>query len=272
MYISIPSCTAQIVPDGEHVKIVNLPDGSQALLIDKAGADDVGEYAVTASNSEGQECSKAQLAVVGKSNDAEPEEKPQFLSALRDVSAEEGEPLRLEALIQGNPVPEVSWSKDGKPLQASERFIVSCDGKKVGLEINPSHGQDSGLYACELRNPHGSDKSSSNASVRKIFQAPNFAQTFTDLQQMMGCDAKFTARVTGIPQPDITWYLNDKAISPDDDKYKIKRDGEACCLYIKDCTYADCGRIKCRAENKEGKAECQAALAVVKELLVCRLS
>ncbi|XP_031784410.1 obscurin isoform X4 [Nasonia vitripennis] len=256
----------EVVPDGEHLKIVNLPDGSQAMLIEKAGPADVGEYAVTASNSEGEECSKAQLAVLGRSNGAEPEEKPRFLSALRDASVLEGEPLSLEALIGGNPVPEVSWSKDGKPLQASERCIVSCDGKKLGLEINPSQGKDSGLYACELRNPHGSDKSSANASVRKIFQAPNFAQRFTDLQQMMGCDAKFTARVSGIPQPDVSWYLNDKPISPDDGKYKIKRDGEACCLFVKDCTYADCGRIKCRAENKEGRAECEAALAVVKEL------
>ena len=145
--------------------------------------------------------------------------------------------------------------------------MTCCDGKKMSLEINPSSINDAGTYACELRNPLGADKSSADVTVRKINQSPMFTQKFSDLQQMMGCGAKFAARVSGIPQPDITWFFNNKPITADNDKYKIKRDGEACCLYVKDCNYADCGSYRCRAENKEGREDCEATLSVVKELL-----
>lgn len=243
-----------------------MPDGSQALLIDKAGSDDIGEYEVLASNSQGNVSCKAQLEVTCRLRESESESKPQFLSPLTNVSVEEGEPLNLQALFLGNPVPDISWSKDGKAVQASEQLMMSCDGKKVCLEINPSHAKDSGLYACELYNPLGSDKSKANVTVRKVNQSPIFTQKFSDLQQMISCDVKFAARVSGIPQPDIIWSFNDKQITADSDKYKVKRDGEACCLYIKDCSYADCGRYRCRAVNKEGKADCEASLSIVKDL------
>jgi hypothetical protein len=177
----------------------------------------------------------------------------------------------LQALFTGNPIPEVIWTKDGKALVPSKGVMMSCDGKKVGLEINPSSAADSGVYSCELRSPLGSDKSTANSTVRKVNQIPTFTQKFSDLQQMEGCDAKFAARISGIPQPEITWFFNDKPIKPDNDKYKIKRDGEACCLYVKDCTPADIGRYKCQAVNSDGKAECEASLDVVKELLVIKL-
>lgn len=163
-------------------------------------------------------------------------------------------------------MPEVTWTKDGKPVQPSDRVSISCDGKKIGLEINPCLAKDSGQYACELRSPLGSDKSSANVSVRKINEAPSFSQRFSDLQQMMGTDAKFVARVSGKPQPEISWFFNDKPIRADGDKYRIKRDGEVCTLYVRNCTYADSGSYRCRASNVEGKADCEAALSVAKEL------
>ena len=61
----------------------------------------------------------------------EPEERPSFLHALRDVSVEEGQPLVLSAPFIGNPIPDVSWTKDDRPITANERILLTCDGKKV---------------------------------------------------------------------------------------------------------------------------------------------
>ncbi|KAL0112250.1 hypothetical protein PUN28_011952 [Cardiocondyla obscurior] len=256
----------EIVPDNKHIKIVNQPDGSQALILDKATPEDVGEYQVVAGNTEGTASCKAKLDVAGKVKSDTPEEKPAFTSPMRDVSVEEGQPLALDVSFVGNPIPDVNWTKDNEPIVPSERVTMSCDGRKVGLQINPCNPKDAGVYGCRISNPLGEDTTNANAIVRKVYQSPTFTQRFTDLQQLPTFDAKFPARITGIPQPEVTWYLNDNPILKDDDKYKIKRDGDACCLYVKDCTYDDSGQYKCRAVNKGGEAECTANLAVVDKI------
>lgn len=37
----------------------------------------------------------------------------------------------MEATIVGNPVPDVTWTKNGQPLQSDHRVVLTCDGKKV---------------------------------------------------------------------------------------------------------------------------------------------
>ncbi|XP_060826020.1 obscurin isoform X7 [Bombus pascuorum] len=253
----------ELIPDGKHIKAVDLPDGTQALIIDKVTPEDAGEYTVIASNTEGTSSCTGTISVLGKLLSDQPEEKPGFVNPMRDVYVEEGQPLNLSVSFTGNPVPEVSWSKDGAPLQPSDRLTVTCDGKKTELEMNPCESGDAGVYECRISNPLGEDSTKSTANIRKIFQPPNFLQKFKDLQQLPSFDAKFLARITGVPRPDITWYFNDRPILNDDDKYKIKRDGDVCCLYVKDCTYDDAGTYKCKAVNKGGEAECAANLTVV---------
>lgn len=256
----------QVVPDGQHIKIVDLPDGTHTLVIDKVTPKDAGEYEVIASNNQGVSSSKGSLDVAGKGQSGLPEERPAFLSPMRDVSVEEGQPLVLSVSFVGNPIPDVSWTKDGEPVEPSEKVMITCDGKKVGLQIDPASLSDAGEYTCRLVSPLGEDTTSGKASVRKVFQEPSFTQKFTDLQQLPTFDAKFPARVDGIPRPDVSWYFNDKPILHDTDKYKIKRDGDACCLYVRDCTPADTGRYRCKAVNRQGEAECVANLDIVDKM------
>ncbi|CAK1544365.1 unnamed protein product [Leptosia nina] len=255
----------EIVPDGERVRIVAQPDGSHALLLSKASAEDGGKYGVVAINDKGETASTAELSVSGRTDDSSPEERPQFLQGLREVTAEEGQPITLTASFVGNPVPEVSWQKDGQELKPSDRILLTCDGKRLGLEINPVETPDAGVYSVKLVNPLGEDQTEGKLNVRKVFQPPSFTQKFSDLQQLPTFDAKFPARVAGIPAPEVTWYKNGTLLSPSK-KYQIKRDGDACCLYVRDLNDQDAGQYKCVAKNKEGQAECEASLEVVDKI------
>ncbi|XP_075991750.1 obscurin isoform X3 [Anticarsia gemmatalis] len=255
----------EIVPDGQRIRIVSQPDGSHALLIDKATAADAGKYGVVAVNDKGETASTADLTVASRTDDSSPQERPQFIHGLRDLTAEEGQPLAVSAPFVGNPIPEVSWTKDGQPLRPSEKILLTCDGKRVGLEINPVELPDAGVYGVKLVNPLGEDQSQANINVRKVFQPPTFSQKFTDLQQLPTFDAKFPARVFGIPSPDITWYKNGSPLRHSD-KYTLKRDGDACCLYVRDLTPGDAGVYKCLAKNREGEASCEANLEVVDKI------
>nr|CAD7572364.1 unnamed protein product [Timema californicum] len=254
----------EIVPDGKHIKVIEQPDGTTCLIIDKVKPEDAGDYEVTATNDKGAISSKGHLDVTGKGRDA-PEEKPNFIHDLRDVTVNEGTPLLLGAPFLGNPIPDVTWTKDGEIITPSDRVLLTCDGKKVGLEIKPARLSDGGVYTCKLKNPLGEAESSAKASIRKVYQAPSFTQKFTDLQQLPTHDAKFLARVTGVPQPDITWYFNDKPIK-ESGTHHLKRDGDVCCLYVKDCKPSDAGRYKCKATNLDGEASCEANLEVVDKI------
>ncbi|XP_052748804.1 obscurin isoform X5 [Galleria mellonella] len=255
----------EVVPDGQRVRIVSQPDGTHALLLDRATAADGGQYAAVAVNDCGETASNAVLTIASRDDDSSPQERPQLVHGLRDMSEEEGQPLTVSAPFRGNPIPEVTWTKDGKPLLPSDRVLLTCDGKRVGLEINPLEMSDAGVYGMQLTSPLGEDSSEGKLTVRKVFQPPSFTQRFSDLQQLPTFDAKFPARVSGIPSPEITWSKDGSPLR-ESDKYHMKRDGDACCLYVRDVTAADAGLYACRAINREGEASCQATLEVVDKI------
>nr|XP_018906230.1 PREDICTED: muscle M-line assembly protein unc-89 isoform X3 [Bemisia tabaci] len=251
--------------DGTRIKVVSSPDGTQALVIEDATPSDSGLYGVVAKNELGSSKTEAPLEILPRERGDVPEERPQFLHSMRDTTTDEGSSLSLVAPFIGNPIPEVLWHKDGQVIHPSERIRFYCDAHKVGLEIPKADLADAGVYSVFLKNCHGEATTAGKANVRKLYQAPTFIQRFTDLQQMPGYNAKFLARVTGIPTPDVAWYHDLRGIydGGQGGKYRIKREGEVCCLYINNLDINDAGWYKCEATNKEGHADCDAALQVV---------
>ncbi|KAL3285162.1 hypothetical protein HHI36_019282 [Cryptolaemus montrouzieri] len=256
----------EVISDTKHVKISEQPDGGSILLLDAADqARDALTYRAIAYNEAGEAETSALLTIKPASKSGEPEERPMFLHGLRDVLTDEGLPLVLEAPFTGNPIPSVEWTKDKVPIAPSDRVLMTCDGRKVGLKIDYAIPSDAGIYGVKLVNPLGKDSTEGKATVRKVFQPPTFTQRFGDLQQLPNRDAKFPCRVSGVPQPEVTW-TKDGVPLRETDKYHIKRDGDMCCLYVLDCGPEDAGVFRATAVNKEGQDECTGTLEVVKEI------
>ncbi|XP_064554448.1 obscurin isoform X2 [Drosophila montana] len=255
----------EILPENKHIAIVENPDSTFSLILDKTIPSDSGLYEVIAKNPEGSTSSKAKLYISPKTDETSTEEAPQFVSGLRDVNADEGEELILSAPFIANPMPEVMWSKDGVLLHPSDRLLMTCDGKHVGLNIKPVKTSDSGNYSCLLANPLGEDSSLCNANVRKVYKPPIFTQKISDQQQVFGNNAKIPVTVSGVPYPELTWFFQNKPIEVSE-KYAIKNDGDHHLLIVNDCQAADIGEYKCIASNKEGKDITQGRLEVVNEL------
>ncbi|XP_059224505.1 obscurin isoform X5 [Stomoxys calcitrans] len=250
--------------DKRHALLSN-PDNTYSMIIEKPSVADSGLYEVIATNVKGSAASKAKLFVAPVTDENAAEEAPAFISALSDANADEGQELSMSAPFLGNPMPETIWSKDGVPLQPSERILMTCDGKHVGLHIKPAETADSGVYSCLLANPLGEDTSQCNANVRKVYKKPVFTQKITDQQQVYGGDAKISVTVSGVPYPELKWYFNEKPIE-DGDKYYMKHDGDHHTLTVKNCGDADKGSYKCIATNREGKDLTQGRLDVVHEI------
>lgn len=255
----------EIKPDGQHAIITQNPDGTASLIIDKVLPKDFGEYQVIATNDVGAVSSKGVLSIIPKTDEGVPEEAPRFLNGLRDTHADEGQDLIMSAPIASNPVPEIYWTKDNEPIAPSDRVMVTCDGKNVGLVIHPAEISDSGNYSCLLANPLGEDTSSCNANVRKVYQKPYFSLKLTDQPAVIGVDTKLPIKVSGVPYPDIAWYYNNSPIK-NNEKYSIKHDGDNSILHIKSLAPEDVGVYKCIAKNKEGEVSTQGRIDVVDKL------
>nr|XP_019933189.2 obscurin isoform X5 [Aedes albopictus] len=250
---------------GDRFKITEEGEGCSTLTVEKSIGTDCGDYQVVASNENGDTSCTGKVTVLPVTDTSMGEEPPSFLGGIRDITADEGKELTFRARFIGNPAPEVIWTKDGEPLQPTGRVTVTCDGKTVGLTITPAEVSDSGEYACLMANPLGETETKASAIVRKMFQKPNFVYRFPDIQQLPGLEAKFPAKLVGTPRPTVQWYKNETPIYPSD-RYKMKYEGEHCCLYIKECVESDTGLYSCTATNREGTSTVEAKLDVVSQL------
>uniref|UniRef100_A0A0A9VUL5 Muscle M-line assembly protein unc-89 n=1 Tax=Lygus hesperus TaxID=30085 RepID=A0A0A9VUL5_LYGHE len=251
--------------DGERIKVVEMPDGIVSLLIDNASPLDAGTYSVTATNPAGSVTSDARLDVVDHAHGNMPQEPPSFGHAMRDTWAEEGSTAHITVSYLGNPLPEVKWFKNDKEVTPDHRITFTNDGHKVGISIVPCAMDDMDTYKCKLINPLGESEAEAKLTVKKVFHAPVFTQKLRDLDQIIGLDGKMVCHVTGNPRPEISWYMNGKPIF-ESNRYKMKRDGDNCILYIKDCGPDEDGYYKCIATNRDGRDETEAQFRAVEKI------
>uniref|UniRef100_A0A8C2ETZ5 Ig-like domain-containing protein n=1 Tax=Cyprinus carpio TaxID=7962 RepID=A0A8C2ETZ5_CYPCA len=121
--------------DGKHHHIDIYNDGTSVLPTD------MGVYRCMAENDSGITSSKAELRV-----DSEYTFHVQHLSA-------------------GFPTPRVYWFKDGTPLQASSRIVLSTVRDQHSLEILDVKREDTGEYSAYISNIAGSAYSSARLNV-----------------------------------------------------------------------------------------------------------
>ncbi|GAB6018703.1 hypothetical protein CHUAL_000380 [Chamberlinius hualienensis] len=264
--VPLPTCNwfkdgAPITPDDKRIKSVVHPDGTVALLFNNCTPEDSGKYTLEAVNPNGSTKSEGDLNVAARDKSSEARKAPSFILPLRDVEIDEGKPFKLIAQIDGNPYPDITWTKDDMPLDMNENLLMSCDGNKISFDIRKATPKDSGKYECKLSNPEGTSKSHCGVNVRKIYSPPTFTQKPTDLFTIPGGNPRFVCRVGGVPKPDVMWFYNDRPLH-DSPKYKIRRDGDLCALQITGANSDDKGRYKCRISNEAGEDHAFANLEV----------
>lgn len=112
---------------------------------------DSGIYKCVASNEVGKIDCRAKLEVNEKQFAPEFEDK----DTTKVIELEEGEELNERATIRGNPKPEVSWYKNGKPLRETSRIELKPIGNHYDIYIRRVLPDDSGTYKCVGTNDLG---------------------------------------------------------------------------------------------------------------------
>ncbi|XP_070534198.1 LOW QUALITY PROTEIN: twitchin-like [Ptychodera flava] len=92
-------------------------------------------------------------------------------------------------------------------------------------------------------------------------EKPKFLEELKDKSVTDGDEVTFRVRVTGVPEPKITWYSSGKEIKPSAD-FKITKLKEVCTLVFIEVFPEDSGIITCKAVNRAGEATTKAKLDV----------
>lgn len=82
---------------------------------------------------------------------------PEIAAHPQNVTEKEGDNATLNCNAMGNPVPQISWNKEGSPLGNTSSISLSADNKD--LTIKNVNRVDSGEYRCVATNSLGNDAS-----------------------------------------------------------------------------------------------------------------
>ena len=140
------------IVSGGRFKIVYSEDSNvHSLFIENVSVDDFGSYKCVASNEAGRMQCSARLDV------KERQIAPEFSDEYGDspIESKEGDELKINVTVRGNPSPNVEWFKDDKPFKRTSRGNISARGNKFGITIFTVTPEDSGVYKCVAKSAAG---------------------------------------------------------------------------------------------------------------------
>ncbi|XP_069815234.1 obscurin isoform X2 [Dendropsophus ebraccatus] len=303
--------------EDDHYMINEDQEGCHQLIITAVVPTDMGVYRCLAENRMGVASTKAELRVDLTSEDydtAEPsetssyfsaqgyasreqeslesateqEQLPQILEELRDVLVAPETPIaRFQIKVKGLPRPRVYWFKDGQPLHASERILLTNKRKMYALEILNVMREDAGEYSTYISNAAGSAYSSARLTVKGPGELqkeksaeetgdlekpvpPMFLERFTNKKVQKGSSITLSVKVEGIPSPTITWLKEESPedvlwIKPETPGYKLASSNMHHSLVLLDVGTEFSGTYTCIATNKVGQSICSASVEVLEE-------
>ncbi|KAH0618306.1 hypothetical protein JD844_017377 [Phrynosoma platyrhinos] len=230
-------------------KVLILP-GGRVLQIPRAQSEDAGQYMCVAVNEAGEDSIQYDVRVllppsINGPNDDMPEEVTVVLNKM----------AVMECMANGNPIPNITWQKDGQFLFEDSRHRFIASGRT--LQILSSQIADTGRYVCLVENMAGSAKKYFNLNVHV---PPSIVGINPEnLTVVVNNFISLTCEVTGFPPPDLSWLKNGKPLSLNTNALIIPG-GRT--LQIPRARLSDGGEYVCIARNIAGESRRRSFLTV----------
>nr|XP_015827628.2 hemicentin-1 [Nothobranchius furzeri] len=228
-----------------HTKTTERERGE--LLIQNVWLHDEGVYICEAKNQFGAIKAEARVSVTGL-------EPPVLAQAAPIITTGIGQSISIPCmLLDGIPLPERHWSKNGRPVQLSGRTFLRSDGS---LYIERATIEDTGTYVCTAVNVAGS----TNITVSVEIQVPpQISPGPYHYIANEGTDTSLSCEASGVPKPDVVWSKGRQPLSRD--RSSVQSDsGEF--LHISRPTADDAGIYICTATSPVGYASREIQLSV----------
>ena len=190
---------------------------------------------------------------------------PEFSTELVDKTIEEGDSVEMQIFVTGTPPPEVIWYKDDQPITIypHRRFHAMRENDICSLEIKDARCSDQGNYTCRAKNTAGEVRKSCKLTVKQVTPTspPAFTKQLKDVYIVEGSCTRFDVKVTGMPEPEVTWYKDGQPVK-EDKHLEIVHDEDTSALIVMYSKPDDAGDYTCKAVNKAGGAESSAHLHI----------
>lgn len=192
---------------------------------------------------------------------------PSFLEHLESPFQISGDgDVTMEVKVTGNPTPEIEWTQDDQPIEASDRIQVFSKGDNVySLVIRGAQPADEGKYTCTATNPAGKTMRTYTLNIDgaeakqvgpveeavvppRVLELPEHGPSCNVSDDR---DVKLEVRFSG--QPEVEWSKDGKAIQ-ESNHFQIQSRNAVHTMVIKGATPDDKGLYKCTASNKAGMA------------------
>ncbi|KAM4626561.1 striated muscle preferentially expressed protein kinase-like [Discoglossus pictus] len=126
---------------------LSMPDDDQhSLILVSPKKSDLGQLTFEARNLFGSDICTIAIEMA---------ETPRFESIMEDIEIGTGETARFAVVVDGKPVPDIMWYKDGELLAESGHFSFVYDDTECSLVILNTSPSDSGVYTCTAKNLSG---------------------------------------------------------------------------------------------------------------------
>ncbi|XP_069178633.1 LOW QUALITY PROTEIN: muscle M-line assembly protein unc-89 [Procambarus clarkii] len=179
------------------------------------------------------------------------EKEARVRNKLEDVFIKEFTDATIKCQIVGDPIPEVQWLRNGKPLPVSEKFEVSCERMSGWhtLVIKNVEESDTCSFTIKGKNQHGECETSCRMGVLVKPQPGPLQDATVDYAR----DLHLVVNIHAIPPPTMVWSLAGKELK-DSDHFEYTRDEEKenYGLVIHSAVLEDAGKISFTASNAAG--------------------
>ncbi|KAF0299363.1 Twitchin [Amphibalanus amphitrite] len=179
---------------------------------------------------------------------------------VRDLTVREGEPIMFDIKVKGEPAPDVTWAKDGRPIKQSAHNRVENEPYRTKYTNDTPKRGDSGVYTIQATNQHGRDEATIEITVVSKPSAPEGPLEVSDVHKD-GCKLKWKPPLDDGGEP-IEGYVVEK-YDPDVGIWIPIGNSVRPEMEVSDLTPGHEYHFRVKAVNKEGESEPLETLAPI---------
>ncbi|OPJ77524.1 hemicentin-1 isoform B [Patagioenas fasciata monilis] len=223
---------------------VRILSGGRTLRLTHTSVADEGRYTCVVTSAAGEASKDFDLSVLVP---------PEIVgeNKLEDVKVKEKHRVTLTCEVIGNPVPQITWVKDGQPLAEDEDHKRLSSGRF--LQITNAQVTDTGRYTCIASNTAG-DKSKSyslNVLVSPTIVGADSHGNAEDVTVILNSPTSLVCEAYSYPPATITWLKDGNPLESNRNIH-ILPGGRT--LQILNAQEGNAGRYTCIATNEAGES------------------